>query len=348
MTQTILVTGGTGTFGHAFTTYTLTHFPDAKIRLLSRGEAAQVRMRERFKEHSARLTFIIGDVRDRQRLITAMYGVDTVIHAAAMKVVPLIESDPLEAIKTNVMGSVNVVEAAIEAGVEKAILISSDKAVNPLNLYGASKLCAEKMFVAASAYTGGREKPIFGVVRYGNVLGSRGSVVQAWRRQVERGEPISITNPNATRFLITPTQAVAFVHWALGHMEDGGIYMPAYLPAATVGDMAKAVKPGEDYPMRMVGLRAGEKLHEELISVWEWANVRAMREDEQEDEWSRGPLPLMPFAWEIRREREEGAAGVHQTQPILSSGSLRPDRYLSVGQIRELIAQVGGDGLMEI
>lgn len=256
----ILLTGGTGSFGQAFTEYVLKHNPPKILRIFSRDEHKQFKM-EQVYQNSSVLRFFIGDVRDRARLRYAMADVDIVIHAAALKQVPICEYNPFEAIKTNVLGTQNVIETAIDCGVKKALLISSDKAAAPLNLYGATKLCAEKIFVQSNTYAL-KQKTHLSVVRYGNVLASRGSVVPLFFKQRATGK-LTITDKKMTRFWVMLPQAVEFVLQAFAKMQGGEIFVPK-LPSVKIIDIAKAIAPGAK--QKIIGIRPGEKLHETLIT----------------------------------------------------------------------------------
>ncbi len=256
----ILVTGGTGSFGQKFTEIVLNEHNPRAIRVFSRGELLQQEMRQKFNGDS-RLRFLIGDVRDRSRVYRAMSGVDIVVHTAALKQVPTCEYNPIEAVRTNVDGAVNVIDAAIDNGVEKAIAISSDKAVQPINLYGATKLVMERLFVQANVYTGLR-KCRFSCVRYGNVVGSRGSVIPFFLEQRRNGT-IPITDEQMTRFWITLEQGVRFVIECLARMKGGEVFVPR-LPSMKVTDLADAIAP--EAKKEIVGIRSGEKLHEILLT----------------------------------------------------------------------------------
>lgn len=253
---TVLVTGGTGSFGKAFVKRLLYDQNPKKVIIFSRDELKQWEMQQEMPDE--RLRWFIGDVRDRDRLTRAFSGVDIVVHAAALKQVPACEYNPTEAIKTNVLGAINVTEAALDAGVKCVLALSTDKAVNPINLYGATKLCSDKLFVAANSYGGGRNCR-FSVVRYGNVVGSRGSVVPFFA--VRKGQEVPITDPRMTRFWITLDQAVQFVLDSIGRMEGGEIFVPK-IPSMRIVDLAAAFGCAH----RTVGIRPGEKLHEALIS----------------------------------------------------------------------------------
>ncbi len=259
--QTVLVTGGTGSFGRAFTQYALQALRPKKLIIYSRDELKQSEMQAAFAEHAATMRYFIGDVRDEHRLSRAMTGVDIVIHAAAMKQVPACEYNPLEAVKTNVNGAANIIDAAIDNGVKKVLAISTDKAVNPINLYGATKLVAEKLFVQGNSYVG-TGVTRFSCARYGNVIGSRGSVVPLFKKQRTNGG-LSITDERMTRFWMTLDEAVRFVVESIGIMQGGEIFVPR-IASMKVLDVAKTVAP--QCHVHVVGIRPGEKLHEVLVS----------------------------------------------------------------------------------
>jgi len=254
----ILVTGGSGSFGNAFVRRALKDNPK-RLVVYSRDEMKQDAMAHEFKHENLR--FFCGDVRDQSRLELAMHGIDTVIHAAAMKIVPKCELDPTECVATNIMGATNVVRAAIRAGVSQVVALSTDKAVNPINLYGASKLAAEKIFVAANSLGGSRCR--FSVVRYGNVLGSRGSVVPLFKRLAAEGKPLPITDINMTRFWIKMDQAIDLVLLCSEQGMAREIVIPK-LPSMKIVDLAEAIDPGGK--REIVGVRPGEKIHECLMT----------------------------------------------------------------------------------
>jgi UDP-N-acetylglucosamine 4,6-dehydratase/5-epimerase len=258
--KTVLVTGGTGSFGRAFTRIMLDELHPAKIIVFSRDELKQHEMRTGGFD-SPSLRYFIGDVRDRDRLQRAFAEVDVVVHAAAMKQVAACEYNPIEAIMTNVLGTRNVIDAALDTGVERALFIGTDKAVSPTNLYGATKLCGEKLFVESNAYSGAHGTR-FSCSRYGNVVGSRGSVIPLFKRQREEGR-ITVTDPRMTRFWITLEQGVRFVVRCLEQMHGGEVFVPK-LPSMGLRDLADAIAPG--CPAEEVGIRSGEKLHEVLVS----------------------------------------------------------------------------------
>ncbi|MFC1917384.1 UDP-N-acetylglucosamine 4,6-dehydratase (inverting) [Chloroflexota bacterium] len=256
----ILVTGGTGSFGQKFTEIALQENSPKAIRIFSRGELLQQEMRRRFN-NDERLRFFIGDVRDRDRMHRAMSGVDIVVHAAALKQVPTCEYNPIEAVRTNIDGAANIIDAAIDSKVAQVISVSTDKAVQPINLYGATKLVAEKLFIQGNAYTGGRN-PRFSCVRYGNVVGSRGSVIPLFLKQKKDGT-ITITDERMTRFWITLEQGVRFVIDCIGRMHGGEIFVPK-LPSMKVIDLADVVAPRTK--RKIIGIRPGEKVNEILIT----------------------------------------------------------------------------------
>jgi len=259
--KTVLVTGGTGSFGKKFIQTVLGETKVKKVIVFSRDEFKQYQFQQQYP-NEPRLRFFIGDVRDLSRLHRALDGVDIVVHAAALKQVPAAEYNPFEAVKTNIMGAQNIIEAAIDRGVERVVALSTDKASSPINLYGATKLVSDKLFVAGNAYAGGK-KTRFAVVRYGNVVGSRGSVVQLFKQLAGTGV-LPITDERMTRFWITLEQGVRFVIDSLARMHGGEIFVPK-IPSMRVVDLAKAIAP--DARLEIVGIRPGEKLHEELISV---------------------------------------------------------------------------------
>ena len=258
--QTILITGGTGSFGKKFTKIALEEKHPRKIIIFSRDELKQHEMKMHGYDHPS-LRYFIGDVRDRERLVRAMHGVDIVVHAAALKQVPACEYNPMEAIKTNIMGTANVVEAALDAGVKKVMTISTDKAVSPANLYGATKLAAEKLTIQSNAYAAGTATR-YACVRYGNVVGSRGSVVPLFLKQRSSGT-VTITDDRMTRFWLSLDQGVRFVMNCIEQMEGGEVFVPK-IPSTRVIDLANAIVP--DAKVNIIGIRPGEKLHEDLIS----------------------------------------------------------------------------------
>lgn len=260
--SSILITGGTGSFGKAFIERMLREHDPRRIVIYSRDELKQYEVRQKFGD-DPRLRWFLGDIRDRHRLTRAMHKVDYVVHAAALKQVDTAEYNPFEYVQTNIIGSQNVVEASIDAGVKKVVALSTDKASSPLNLYGATKLAADKLFQSGNHYAAGYETR-FSVVRYGNVMGSRGSVIPFFKKLLAEGKALPITDYRMTRFWITLPQAVQFVIDSFDQMQGGELYVPR-IPSMRITDLVDAVAPGaETYE---IGVRAGEKLHEEMISL---------------------------------------------------------------------------------
>lgn len=259
--KVVLVTGGTGSFGKKFTEIVLSRYKPRKLIIFSRDELKQFEMREKFGEDRYEcIRYFIGDVRDRERLYRAFDGVDIVVHAAALKQVPAAEYNPSEAVRTNVLGAMNVIDAAIDCNVNKVIALSTDKAANPINLYGATKLCSDKLFVAANNYSG-HHKTRFSIVRYGNVVGSRGSVIPFFLKMRETGV-LPITDERMTRFWITVEQGVDFVLASLERMRGGELFVPK-IPSMKMTDLASAIAP--ECQTKTVGIRPGEKLHEVMV-----------------------------------------------------------------------------------
>lgn len=259
--QVVVITGGTGSFGRKFTEIVLNRYTPRKLIIFSRDELKQFQMREQFGEDKYPcIRYFIGDVRDRDRLYRAFDDVDYVVHAAALKQVPTAEYNPIEAVRTNVLGAANVIDAAIDKNVKKVIALSTDKAANPINLYGATKLCSDKLFIAANNYSG-KHRTRFSVVRYGNVIGSRGSVVPFFLKMREAGV-LPITDPRMTRFWITLERGVEFVLQMLDQMRGGEIFVPK-IPSMNIVELAKAIAP--DCETAVVGIRPGEKLHEVMV-----------------------------------------------------------------------------------
>jgi UDP-N-acetylglucosamine 4,6-dehydratase len=272
--QTVLITGGTGSFGKKAVQVILEQYRPKKLIILSRDELKQFEMAQKFRlAKYPCLRYFLGDVRDKDRLVRAFDGVDYVIHAAALKQVPAAEYNPCEFVKTNVLGAMNVIDAALETNVRRVIALSTDKACNPINLYGATKLCSDKLFVAGNVYSGPRETR-FSIVRYGNVLGSRGSVIPFFKERARTGV-LPITDPHMTRFWITLDQAVHFVILAMERMRGGEIFVPR-IPSMKVVDLATAIAPNAK--QEIVGVRPGEKVHETLISADDARNTVAFKE----------------------------------------------------------------------
>ena len=313
----MLVTGGTGSFGKHFTKTMLEKYHPKAIRIYSRDELKQHEMRQRFSDAGdSPMRYFIGDVRDLDRLKRAMEGVDIVIHAAALKQVPSCEYNPLEAVKTNIHGAQNVIDAAIDTGVEKVVALSSDKAVNPVNLYGATKLCADKIFINGNSYSGAGGT-LFSCVRYGNVIGSRGSVIPLFKEQRKTGK-MTITDNRMTRFWITLDQAVELVISALGHMKGGEIFVPK-IPSMKIVDLAKAVAP--ECEIEVVGIRPGEKLHEVLITEEDGRNTIAYN----------GMYVIMPnHSWWQREDHETLPEGF-----VYASNT--NDQWLTIEDLEKII-----------
>lgn len=262
--KTILITGGTGSFGHHFVNYVLQHYQPKKIIIYSRDEFKQFNMQNAYKKYDDVLRFFIGDVRDKDRITRALNGVDYVIHAAALKQVPACEYNPIEAIKTNINGACNVIDACLDKGVEKVVALSTDKAVSPINLYGSTKMVSDKLFAAANAYSGA-DGTKFAVVRYGNVAGSRGSVIPFFQNIIDNGgDELPITDYRMTRFWISLEEGVKLVVKALEESRGGETFI-SKIPSFKITDLAQAMLPGCKMPE--VGIREGEKLHEVMVSA---------------------------------------------------------------------------------
>lgn len=266
--KTILITGGTGSFGQKFVEIILKEHNPKNVRIYDNRELAEVEMERKFND--PRLRFFIGDVRDRNRLYRAMEETDIVIHAAALKHVPICEYNPFEAVRTNMEGAINVIDAAIDSSVERVMAISTDKAVYPVNLYGATKMVAEKLFIQGNSYVGGKRKTIFSCARYGNVIASSGSVIPLFNSQKEKGE-ISITDERMTRFWVTLDEGVRFVVNFIGIMKGGEVFVPK-IPSMKLIDLAGVIAPG--VKRKIMGIRPGEKLHEILLTKEEAKHTR--------------------------------------------------------------------------
>ena len=265
--STILITGGTGSFGHAFVPMTLEKFNPKRLVIFSRDEMKQWEMKKLFKDDE-RVRFFIGDVRDKDRLYRALDGIDYVVHAAATKIVPTAEYDPFECVKTNVIGAMNLIDACIDKKVKRVIALSTDKASGPINLYGATKLTSDRLFIASNSY-GSKQNTFFSVVRYGNVMGSRGSVIPFFL-SIPKGQDLPITDKKMTRFMISLEEGVGLVWKAFEDMCGGEIYVKK-IPSIKVTDIAKAISP--DAGHKVVGLRPGEKIHEQMISMEDAINT---------------------------------------------------------------------------
>lgn len=323
--KTILVTGGTGSFGNAFTKYVLDHYEPNKIIIYSRDEYKQFVMSNTFKRYGDRLRFFIGDVRDKERLYRAFDGVDYVVHAAALKQVPACEYNPMEAVKTNINGAMNVVDAALDCGVKRVVALSTDKSVNPINLYGGTKLVSDKLFIAANAYAGAKDV-CFSIVRYGNVAGSRGSVIPFFRNIVKNGGgELPITDYRMTRFWISLDEGVQLVIKALSEAKGGETFI-SKIPSFKITDLAEAILPGCKMPE--VGIREGEKLHEIMVT----------KEDSMLTyEYDKHFIVYPHFDWWDSARIRSGGRKVEQGFEY-SSG--KNTDWLSVDQIRELLKSV--------
>jgi len=322
--QVVLITGATGSFGKKFLKRLLTQYNPKKVILFSRDEYKQVLLQREFQNFASKLRFFIGDIRDKDRLYRAFEGVDIVVHAAALKQVPLAEYNPFEAVKTNIIGAQNIIEAAIDKGVKKVVALSTDKAVNPINLYGGTKLVMEKLFIAGNAYVGGKDT-IFTVVRYGNVVGSRGSVIPYFLKLAKEGvKEFPITDLRMTRFWITLDQAVDLVIKALQTAVGGEIFVPK-IPSMRIVDLAKAIKP--DCEFKIIGIRPGEKLHETLISEEEGRKTKILDENTY--------VVLPQFEW------QKGLYEKYENLPSVGEGFIyrsdKNDWWLTTEELRELI-----------
>jgi len=321
--KSILITGGTGSFGKKFTEIVFERFKLKKLIILSRDEYKQHEMKKAFSPDKYPIRFFLGDIRDKCRLNRAFEGVDYVVHAAALKQVPALEYNPTEAVKTNVMGADNIVDAAIDAGIKKVVALSTDKAVNPVNLYGATKLVAEKIFVAANSYGGGKVN--FSVVRYGNVAGSRGSVIPLFLDLKDKGvKEFPLTDERMTRFWITLEGSVNLAIKALEESEGGEIFVPR-IPSMKIADLARAIEP--DCRFKAIGIRPGEKIHEVLISEDEARNVKIfdgcyvilsqfLEKEDVYDKYSSYPFVARDFIY--RSDKNEEWLTVGELQKILS------------------------------
>ncbi|MFP4369988.1 MAG: UDP-N-acetylglucosamine 4,6-dehydratase (inverting) [Candidatus Kapaibacterium sp.] len=324
--KSILITGGTGSFGKKFVKRIITKHDPARVIIYSRDEYKQYIMQEELKEHSFILRFFIGDVRDKERLYRAFEGVDTVIHAAALKHVPLMEYNPIEAVRTNISGAENVINASIDKGVEKVIALSTDKAVNPVNLYGATKLVSDKLFISANAYSG-RKKTSFSVVRYGNVAGSRGSVTPFFMSLKNKGQKtLPVTDERMTRFWISLDEAVNLVLKVIKIAKGGEIFV-SKIPSFRITDLVKAIdtKAIPEYK----GIRPGEKLHEVMITEEDSQNAF-----EYEDEYII--YPRFDW-WSIDKRFHEGGKPV---EPGFRYSSDTNKDWLSVEDLRNLLNKI--------
>lgn len=321
----ILLTGGTGSFGNAFVKTILARYPTVKrLVVFSRDELKQFEMAQHFPESDyPMLRYFLGDVRDADRLRRALEGIDTVIHAAALKQVPAAEYNPFECIKTNVIGAQNLIEACLDSDVRRVVALSTDKAAAPINLYGATKLCSDKLFTAAQNIKGGRDLRI-SVVRYGNVMGSRGSVIPFFQERCSSGA-LPITDPEMTRFNISLQEGVEMVLWALKNMRGGEIFVPK-IPSYRITDVAKAVAPNCE--QQIVGIRPGEKLHEEMITASDSFNTVDLGRY----------FAILPSAGSMSVEQYCSEMGGTPVAPGFAYNSGTNSDFLSVQELRELIA----------
>jgi UDP-N-acetylglucosamine 4,6-dehydratase len=328
--RVVLITGGTGSFGKKFVEVVLQEYKPRKLVIFSRDELKQFEMAQRFKpEDHPCLRYFIGDVRDLQRLERAFNGVDIIVHAAALKQVPTAEYNPIEAIKTNINGAENVINAAINCGIKKVVALSTDKAANPVNLYGATKLCADKLFIAANALSG-EKGTRFSVVRYGNVLGSRGSVIPMFLKQRAAGV-LTLTDERMTRFWITVEQGVQFVIRCIGLMEGGEMFIPK-LPSMKITDLARVI--GPQCKQEIIGIRPGEKLHETLITEHDSRHTL-----EFEDYYIVEP----DFHWWTSREplKEKGAK---LCPDGFTYASNRNNMWLGADELRKMVKEMEKEG----
>ena len=323
--KTILVTGGTGSFGKCFARYVLTHYQPKKIIVYSRDEFKQWLMADEFREHEDKLRFFIGDVRDLNRLKRACEGVDYIIHAAALKQVPACEYNPNEAIKTNINGAMNVIDAALDSGVRRVVALSTDKAVNPVNLYGGTKLVSDKLFVAANAYVGSKDIN-FSIVRYGNVAGSRGSVIPVFNKLIKEGiTEMPVTDIRMTRFWISLTQGVELVIKALTEAKGGETFI-SKIPSFKVTDLARAMLPG--CTIKETGIRPGEKLHEIMVTP---------EDSHTTYEYDKHFIVYPQMIWNNKQQPDLSGKKVEEG---FSYSSGTNTEWLSVEDLRELLKDV--------
>ncbi len=323
--KTILITGGTGSFGKCFTKYVLTHYQPKKIIIYSRDEFKQWVMDQEFAQYREKIRYFIGDVRDLQRMERAFQGVDYVIHAAALKQVPACEYNPNEAIKTNINGAMNVIEAALNTNVSRVIALSTDKAVNPVNLYGGTKLVSDKLFIAANAYAGTRDIA-FSIVRYGNVAGSRGSVIPKFYEMIKKGiTELTITDYRMTRFWISLTEGVELVIKALAEARGGETFI-SKIPSFKITDLAEAMLPGSK--TKEIGIYPGEKLHEIMVTVEDSATTY---------EYDKHFIVYPQTKFNSRQQVEPTGKKVEEGFSYTSGNN---SEWLSVEQIRERLKDV--------
>ena len=327
--KTILITGGSGSFGRKFVATILNEYEPKKLIVFSRDELKQFEMQQDIDDKRyPSIRYFLGDIRDRDRLYRAFNGVDVVVHAAALKQVPAAEYNPFEFVKTNIIGTQNLIDAAIDCEVERVIGLSTDKAANPINLYGATKLCADKLFVSANAYTGSC-RTRFSVVRYGNVVGSRGSVIPFFLKKSKEGK-IPITDPKMTRFFITLEQGVRFVLHGLTRMVGGELYVPK-IPSMRIIDLAEAVAPGCE--CEIIGIRPGEKVHELMIGKDD-----ARRTLEFDDHYVIEPAQQV--WWDA--ERLPVLDGANRVPDEFEYTSDKNDRWLSIPDLRKIVREIDG------
>ena len=318
--KVILITGGTGSSGKCFVKYILENYDPKKVIIYSRDEFKQFHMANQFKEYKDKLRFFIGDVRDRERLYRAFEGVDYVVHAAAMKQVPACEYNPIEAVKTNINGAMNIIDAALDKNVKRVVALSTDKAVNPINLYGGTKLVSDKLFISANAYAGSKDV-CFSIVRYGNVAGSRGSVIPFFREIVSKGESkLPITDYRMTRFWISLEEGVKLVIKALSEAKGGETFI-SKIPSFKITDLAQAILPGCEMPE--VGIREGEKLHEIMITREDSLNTY---------EYDKHFIVYPNMKWWNSSKIQQGGRKVEQGFQYSSDSN---NEWLSVNELKE-------------
>lgn len=323
--KTILVTGGTGSFGKQFVKYVLEHYSPKKIIIYSRDEFKQFNMANQFSEYKDKLRFFIGDVRDKARLYRAFEGVDYVVHAAAMKQVPACEYNPIEAIKTNINGAMNIIEAALDKNVKRVVALSTDKAVNPINLYGGTKLVSDKLFVSANSYAG-KKDVCFSIVRYGNVAGSRGSVIPYFKKIIDNGgKELPITDYRMTRFWISLEEGVQLVIKALNEAKGGETFI-SKIPSFKVTDLAQAIMPGCQMPE--IGIREGEKLHEVMVTREDSLNTY---------EYDKHFIIYPHMEW---WNPEKIQSGGKKVKPEFEYTSQNNTDWLTVEELKNLIARM--------
>jgi len=316
----ILITGGTGSFGHAFIPMTLKKYNPKQIVIYSRDEMKQWEMAQKFKGDS-RVKFVIGDVRDGSHLSRSLNSIDYVVHAAATKIVPTAEYNPFECVKTNINGATNLIDGSIDRGVKRVVALSTDKASNPINLYGATKLASDKLFVAGNAYAGDHETK-FSVVRYGNVMGSRGSVIPFFLKMKETGE-LPITDPKMTRFMITLEEAVELVWHAFDDMHGGEIYVKK-IPSMTIPNIAAAIS--QTAKQTVIGIRPGEKIHEQMIGV----------EDAPHTYEYKDHYKILPAIYDWSSDPERNKGGIKVDEGFIYSSDKNKE-WMSVKELQKWI-----------